>query len=241
VAATIGSVRTADIQAKVDANQQKITQAVNSAETGSRSQQQTLDQAKFEADQESRRTALLQTYIPDLIHGSPDQQADARAMLFVLFPNDIAGVLTRVQDALNSTNSVGDALRQYLNAIANAQRDGELAAITLQAEQLNDSTGQWAIVLGAYQAPKKAHNIARAIESKGYTPAFVYSRSLPNDNKSKLEYPVLVGYPTESEADSVLLAIRAEPGVAGAFVVNINKWCVNSQPDSRDPRSLTCQ
>jgi hypothetical protein len=236
VYAGLGNSKAADLQSRTNAAERQVQEAVGSLQAGSQSEQQSLEQAKFVADQEAHRTELLQTYIPELLHGTDNQQAEARAILFVLFPNDIGDVIKRTQAAVETTRNTGTQdLTEWLKAV----QSNQLQALSDEADKLNSSTGEWAIVLGAYESPATAASLASAAEAKGYTPAFVYKRAVDGDPSAQLAYPVVLGYPSESEADSVLLAIRTEPRSAGAFVVNLNKWCPTAEPDPTGPRTTS--
>jgi hypothetical protein len=227
------SDRVAEVQAQVDQNEQAINQGVQSLEAKFRSEQEALAQ-------QQERNQLLVTYLPKLLGGTTPERAEARAILFTVLPNDIAEVLERTRTAtgLNvtpRTEDFGEILRLLDEYTLNTQ-------LIEESKRLAIKTGDWGIVLGAYRDREAAGRKARQAENADLGPTRVYEQPDRSEKRKKLYYPAVRGFPTESDADSVLLGTRIGRVAPNGFVVNVNAWCPVDEgvapPPS--PKPVTC-
>ena len=168
-------------------------------------EQQDIDLRKqiFEAEERSRTRAILTEWVPRLVSDQEPDQATARAVLFVLFPND-------------ATRYVSLALESLTPGSLSKKEKDELIE---QARQVDQMVGPWIIVIGTSTDLKGAESQAeRAAQEDGTpSPVSIYQR----DGK----YVTTVGdSPNQTQAESIALGVR-ETIEQSAYVVDLSSWC----------------
>ncbi|MCH8899134.1 MAG: hypothetical protein IH942_01420 [Acidobacteria bacterium] len=164
-----------------------------------------LKQQVFEAEEKSRTRAILTEWIPKLISGGDSEQKTARAILFVLFPNNASTYVTLAFESLSE--------------IEKEEQAETIAEVLEQAEVVGELVGPWTIVIGSDSDSEAAEFEVKTILEleDGFTPVRIYHR---NDL-----FATTVGdFATQTQAESAVLAVRDKVRNS-AFVVDLQSWC----------------
>jgi hypothetical protein len=188
-------------------------------ETAVAREQLELARQEFSADEKARRNRLLTTYIPMIMSDTPNDVEAARAVLFVVFPNDAKAIL---ESALKAATAATPEQQLILE---------ETVAV---AEEVAAETGTWAVVISAEP------DLPSAKSAKAEAGDFGPLELLKRDDTW---FVVRTDLPNQKTAEEVLIGVR---GLLreDAFVVNFNEFCPNAQDlgaDSDDETQTLCE
>jgi len=169
-------------------------------ETAVSRDQLVLERQVFEADQKARRDVLLGTYVPMLMSTEPGEVQSARAVLFVIFPNEANQILD---------NALKGATQQQQDALQD---------VLAEAEVIAAETGTWAIIVATLPDLDSARSLKAVVETD-FGPIGLFE-------KDKMWTVVRTDLPDKETAEGVLISIRSAVR-EDALVVNFNEWCPN--------------
>jgi len=182
---------------RIDASIRQAELNLKSVEAALKRDQVSLEQRRFDAEQQDLRDQFLSKYIPQLFSSGADRQA-AIALMFVLYPEDAAEWLQRVAQSLDEESA--KTLEKSIE----------------RATTLSQRIGDWAIVFGADKTLDAAkYELERAAQNN-YS-AGIYLRN-------GWFASVIGPFPTQIEAERQNISVRATLRDS-AYVVNLGAWC----------------
>ncbi len=162
----------------------------------------------FETEKETRTQEILKEWIPKLIGVEASDQRAARAILFVLFPDEADKHISLAFQSLSEAEKIAQA--------------ETITEISDQAVQVSESVGPWLIVISNDTDLESARSQAARAAKGGEapTPVRIYHRG-------DLYVTTVGDFPDRVDADSATLAVR-ETITVSAHVVDLQDWCPNA-------------
>ena len=179
-------------------------------------QQVDLTRMALENEQQARRWAVLANWIPQVINPASRTAKEARAVLFVLFPDEAVQILANAFDSLTEEER--------------APQQDTIDEVIQQAEDLADRTGPWTVVLGGTPDLEATSDAVTKALDLGYSPVRVYLRD-------DLHVVTVGDFPTEGDAESTSLVLR-EQILESAFVVDLAQWCPEATEEPTEDEQI---
>jgi hypothetical protein len=187
----------------LEERKQAFDEEIERLQANLQEQQVALAQSRFDEEQRFRRAAVIEQWVPLLFSNIESERQAALAVLFSTYPNEARSILESVK-ASQSEASVFDPQVEFINTAIES------------AIELDQSVGDWSIVVNSYDELGSAISGVKEAEDVGYSPT-IY---LLNE-----KYDVIVGkYPTKEDAQSAVIPLRTKLNES-AFVINLNEKC----------------
>lgn len=210
----IASLNASIEQQKADLEQERLDfqKEVELLSSEFRRQEILLEQQRFEEELRDRRFEIVRAYVPGLVSLDKSEMKVSLAVLFELYPNDARDILTRVAESQGS--GAATLLRPAI------ERGDDVAALLQpaieRAVMLDESTGEWTIVISSAETLDVAKDVAEAAQESKYV-ATIY--------RIGEYYATTVGrFPSRGDAESANIAVRVDL-IPSAFVMNLSNAC----------------